>query len=83
MAASKEASKKNTMPMEDFMIKVFLIVDEFLQENDLEDVRERGPSPKITDSEVITMEIVGEALGHESDRVQLKVRGGNSGPTSF
>ena len=50
------------------MIKVFLIVDEFLKENDLEDVRERGPSPKIADSETITMEIVGESLGYESDK---------------
>jgi len=51
------------MPLEDFIIAVFCWVDERLKAL-LGDhrLRQRGFAPKLTDSEVITMEMVGEFL---------------------
>jgi hypothetical protein len=54
------------MPIEDFIIKTYIIVDDFLKT--LPTLRKRGPSPQLTDAEVITMEIVGEFLGYGSDK---------------
>lgn len=56
------------MPLEDFIITVFCWVEEHL--NDLlgdHRLRQRGFAPKLTDSEVITMEVVGEFLGLDTD----------------
>ena len=49
------------MPLEDFIITVFCWVDEHLNAL-LGDhrLRSRGFAPKLNDSEVITMEVVGE-----------------------
>lgn len=44
----------------------YLLVDDFL--NRCPTLRKRGPSPQLTDAEVITMEIVGEFLGRGSDK---------------
>ena len=49
------------MPLEDFMIHIYLIVDNFLKT--AVRIRKGGFEPKLTDAEVITMEIVGEYLG--------------------
>ncbi|MCB1820694.1 MAG: hypothetical protein KDI73_03810 [Candidatus Competibacteraceae bacterium] len=56
------------MPLEDFIITVFCWVDEHLNAL-LGDhrLRERGFAPKLADSEVITMEVVGEFLGLDTD----------------
>lgn len=54
------------MPLEDFIIHTYLIIDNFGQK--LGRLRQRGPLPKLTDAEVITMEIVGEYLGLGSDK---------------
>jgi hypothetical protein len=54
------------MPLEDFIIKTYVLVDDFLEI--LPTLRKRGPSPQLTDAEVITMEIVGEFLGRGSDK---------------
>jgi len=54
------------MPIEDLIIKIYIIVDDFLKT--LPTLRKRGPSPQLTDAEVITMEIVGEFFGHGSDK---------------
>ena len=54
------------MPLEDFIIKTYILVDEFLKIPPT--LRKRGPSPQLTDAEVVTMEIVGEFLGHGSDK---------------
>jgi len=56
------------MPLEDFIITVFCWVEE--QMNSLvgeHRLRQRGFAPKLTDSEVITMEVVGEFLGLDTD----------------
>ena len=54
------------MPIEDFIIKTYILVDDFLKT--VPPLRKRGPSPQLSDSEVITMEIVGEFLGRGSDK---------------
>lgn len=48
----------------DFMIFVYCFVDDWLKGKRL---RQRGPRPTLSDSEVITMEILGEFLGLETD----------------
>jgi hypothetical protein len=48
------------MPVEDFIISTFIFTDDFLK--DLGRIRKSGPSPHLTDAEIITMEIVGEFL---------------------
>ena len=57
------------MSEDELIIAAYCVVDEMLK-NVLEDtkLRSRGPSPALTDSEVITMLIVGEYLGLESDK---------------
>lgn len=54
------------MPIEDLIIKTYIIVDDFLKT--VPPLRKRGPFPQLTDAEVITMEIVGEFLGYGSDK---------------
>lgn len=56
------------MPLEEFIITVFCWVDEGVEAvtNGIE-LRTRGFAPRLSDSEVITMEIVGEMLGHDGD----------------
>ena len=52
------------MPLEDFILTVFCWVDQRL--NALlgnRPLRQRGFAPKLTDREVITMEVVGEFFG--------------------
>lgn len=52
----------------DFIINVFCKIDDMLK-NIFKDkrLRQRGPQPKLSDSELITMEIVGEFLGKDCD----------------
>lgn len=54
--------------VEEFIIRVFCIVDDEVNQL-LGDhrLRSRGFAPALSDSEVITMEIVGEFQGHDSD----------------
>ena len=52
------------MDITTFLISVFCLVDDFLKGKRL---RQRGPQPTLSDSEVITMEIVGEFLGMDTD----------------
>lgn len=52
----------------DYIVKVFIMTDDFCKINFPPKIlRSRGPKPKLSDSEVITMEIVGEYLGFHSD----------------
>jgi hypothetical protein len=56
------------MPLEDLIITVYCWVEE--QMNALHGdhrLRQRGFAPKLTDSEVITLEVVGEFLGLDTD----------------
>ena len=55
------------MALSTFIIfSVFCLLDDHLK--DREPRRQRGPAPKLSDSEVITIEIVGEFLGIDTDK---------------
>jgi hypothetical protein len=58
------------MPLENFIIAVFCQVDDFLKKSGLcgRALRKRGFSPKLSDSEVLTMMIVGEIMGRDTDK---------------
>jgi hypothetical protein len=57
--------------LESFTIAVYCRIDEVMQEMhvdpDWRKVRTRGPAPVLADSEVLTMEVVGEFLGMNHD----------------
>lgn len=56
------------MSLEDFIITVFCWVEEHIKTQlGGRRLRQRGFAPKLTDSEVITMEVVGEFLGLDTD----------------
>lgn len=52
------------MDITTFMIAVFCLIDDFMSGRKL---RARGPQPTLRDSEVLTMEVVGEFLGIDTD----------------
>ncbi len=53
------------MDLSTFMVAVFCLVDDRLNGKR---IRQRGPTPKLSDSEVLTIEIVGEFLGLDTDK---------------
>jgi len=53
------------MDISTFLIIVYCLVDDCLKGYSL---RKRGPQPRLSDSEVITMEIVGEFLGIDTGK---------------
>lgn len=56
------------MSIENFIITVYCLVDVELKKIIKKDpLRRRGMTPKLSDSEVITMDIVGEFLGKDTD----------------
>jgi hypothetical protein len=57
------------MSPQDLLLHVFCLVDDQLQALDLPPLRRRGPQPTLADSEVITIELVGEfwKLGTDQD----------------
>lgn len=56
------------MDLDDFIITVFCVVDEMIPAAlSGQRLRQHGPQPTLWDSEVITMEVVGEYLGLEQD----------------
>jgi hypothetical protein len=48
-----------------FIVAVFCLVDDQLKGRC---IRSRGPAPKLSDAEVLTMEVVGEFLGIDTDK---------------
>jgi Transposase DDE domain len=57
------------MSIKDFIITIFCIIDDELKKIlNGKRLRVRGRRPQLTDSEVITMEIVGEFLGMDCDK---------------
>jgi hypothetical protein len=58
------------MSVDHFIIEVFCFVDDELKKVLAgQKLRKRGPGPALEDSEVITMEIVGEYLGKDGDKM--------------
>jgi len=53
------------MDLESFIIRIFCQVDDWLKDKRL---RQRGPQPTLSDSEVLTLEVVGEFLGIDTDK---------------
>ena len=53
------------MDLSTFIVAVFCLVDDHLQGRH---PRSRGPAPKLSDAEALTMEIVGEFLGLDTDK---------------
>src|SRR3954447_6804370 len=57
------------MDLETLIIVVFCVVDDLVRDLCREcRLRQRGPAPVLADSEVLTVEIVGEVLGLDTDR---------------
>jgi DDE family transposase len=56
------------MAPQDLLLEVFCLVDDQLQALNLGRLRQRGPHPTLSDSEVITMELVGEFWKLGTDR---------------
>ena len=52
------------MDLSTFIVSVFCLIDDRLKGRR---IRQRGPTPKLSDSEVLTIEIVGEFLGIDTD----------------
>jgi len=52
-----------------FIISVFCLIDERLKGGR---IRQRGPAPKLSDAEVLTIEIVGEFLGLDTDEAVFR-----------
>ncbi|WP_067584655.1 hypothetical protein [Endozoicomonas ascidiicola] len=55
------------MPVIDFITSVFSLIDDLYKELYPTPIRTSGPPPKLSDSEVITMEIVGEWAGKHNN----------------
>ncbi len=55
------------MDLNTFIVSVFCLIDDHLKGRH-RSYRQRGPAPKLSDSEVITMEVVGEFLGIDTDK---------------
>jgi hypothetical protein len=57
------------MNLNDFIVNVFCETDDFMKKFfPKRTLRSRGPTPQVADSEVLTMEIVGEILGFDTDK---------------
>ena len=55
------------MLTEDYITEVYCFIDDMMKEC-WKNIRKRGPDPKLSDAEVITMEIAGESLGMDCDK---------------
>jgi len=58
------------MPLDEFIVAVFVLVDDTVKRlfGNRTPWRRRGPQPTQSDSEVLTMEIVGEFRGLDTDK---------------
>ena len=53
------------MDLSTFIVAVFCLIDDRLKGKR---IRSRGPAPKLSDAEVLTIEVVGEFLGLDTDQ---------------
>jgi Transposase DDE domain len=53
--------------LDDYIVTVFCLIDDHLTALQLDHVRQRGFAPQLYDSEVLTIEVVGEFLGFDQD----------------
>ena len=54
------------MDLSTFIISDFCLIHDWLKE--LEPLRQGGPAPTLSDAEVLTIEIIGEFLGLDTDK---------------
>src|SRR5262249_53974427 len=65
----KPINRSERMSIEEFIITVFCLIDNQLKPLlNGKKLRQRGFAPQLTDSEVITMEVIGEFLGFDQDK---------------
>ena len=60
--------RRSALPLDEFILRVFVLVDELVRHLAPGRVRRRGSAPAPTDAEVVTVELVGEFLGLDHDR---------------
>ena len=71
------------MDFETFIIAVFCLVDDLVRDLCRRwRLRRRGPAPALADSEVLTIEAVGEFLGLDTDRGLHSYSGATSATSS-
>ena len=56
------------MSIEEFIIFVYVTIEELYPIVVIQPLRTRGFPPAVTDAEIITMQIVGEFLGLDTDK---------------
>ncbi|STZ63325.1 Uncharacterised protein [Moraxella lacunata] len=56
------------MSYDDFIITVYLLVEALYQNIVTKPLRSKGFLPALSDTEIITMELVGESLGFDTDK---------------
>ena len=58
------------MDLDTFIVATYCLIDDLMEESLSErtNLRERGPGPTLDDREVLTIEIVGECLGIDTDK---------------
>lgn len=57
------------MSIYEFIISVFLIIEQFYSAIVIQPLRSRGFPPALSDIEMLTIQIVGEFLGLDSDKI--------------
>ena len=58
-----------TLDLDTFIVTMFCLIDDALNNHlGLRRLRQRGPQPRLADSEVLTIEVVGEYLGLSQDK---------------
>ena len=69
-AVKSEKYEEKPCRLKTFIIDTFCLVEENFKQliNESHVLRKRGSQPKLSDSEVMTMEIVGEFLGIDTDK---------------
>ncbi|MGF1582501.1 MAG: hypothetical protein ACFCD0_24520 [Gemmataceae bacterium] len=55
------------MTLDDFILSVFCLVDDYIQQHRLDRLRQRDPKPLVDDSEIINIKLVGEFLEMDKD----------------
>ena len=64
-----QKAKEGQMELDDYIVQIFCEIDDFMKQRfPARSLRERGPLPLLVDSEVLTMEIVGENLSLETNK---------------
>jgi hypothetical protein len=61
-------TRRTAMTPQELLLVTFCLIDDELKALGPGRLRQRGPAPTLSDAEVITLEIVGEAWGHDTDK---------------